>query len=113
MKFLTINQRIQEIASRVFGNGASGQDTASSSNTSFQLNGGTSQSVPRGAELVVKALGGNGSNVYVGFSSSVNTSNGLELEAGSAVTLSTSDVSNVYVYGQNSGDGVSWITESE
>lgn len=113
MKFLTINQRIREIAARVFASGATGQDSVSTAGTAEALNGGSSQAVPRGAEVAVKALSGNAGTVYVGFDSSVSSSDGFELGPGSSVSMAVSEVSNVYVDADNSGDGVSWITESE
>lgn len=89
-----------------------GQDTVSTSGTAVQLNGGTSQHIPNGAALVVRANGGNAGVIYVG-DSSVSSSNGFELAAGESVSLHVDDVDAVWIDAASGGDGVSWIVEAE
>lgn len=97
------------------GNWASvehGQDTVATAGTAEALNGGTSLTVPDGARLVVKALGGNGGNVYVG-ADTVSASNGYVLAAGEETPpLGVTDVSSVFIDVDTGGEGVSWVVES-
>lgn len=94
----------------VFTNIAFGQDSVTTSGTAEALNGGTSQTVPKGANLKIKALSGNSGIVYVG-DSTVGTGSGFELQSGEEVTLKVDDVANVYIDVGTDGDGVSWIVE--
>jgi hypothetical protein len=107
------NNSIQLTAQRQFDNGLVGQDTVSSAGSTVQLNGGSSQNIPRGSQLTIRALTGNGGPVYVGFDSGVDNNSGYQLPAGSGLSLPINDVSDLYVYGANSGDGVSWEVEQE
>lgn len=97
---------------KVFSGLAHGQDSVTTAGTAVQLNGGTSLTIPDGAELVVRADGGNAGNIYVG-DSDVSSSNGFVLGAGESVSLPTSDVNNVYIDSDNDGEGVSWLVETE
>lgn len=90
---------------------AYGQDSVSTSGTAEALNGGTSQTVPDGMAVAVKALDGNSGAVYVG-DSSVGTGTGFELQPGEGVSLNVTDVANVYADVATGGDGVSWIVEA-
>jgi len=47
--------------------------------------------------VVIKADDDNSGNIYIGFSSSVSTSNGFRLAAGQAVTIEINDLSKLWV----------------
>lgn len=98
-------------ASRVFSGIEHGQDSVTTAGTAVQLNGGTSLTIPAGAELVVRSDGGNAGNIYVG-DSDVSSSNGFVLGAGESVSVPTDDVNNVHIDADNNGEGVSWLVES-
>lgn len=89
---------------------AFGQHSTASSGTAEALNGGASQPVPDGGAVAVKALDGNSGAVYIG-DGGVGTGTGFEMQPGEGVSLSVTDVSNVFVDVSTGGDGVSWIVE--
>lgn len=97
---------------KVFSGIAHGQDSVTTAGTAVQLNGGTSLSIPTGAELVVRADGDNTGNIYVG-DSSVTNSNGFILGAGESISVPTDDVTNIHIDADNNGEGVSWLVEME
>lgn len=58
--------------------------------------------------VVVQALAGNTGLVYIG-DSSVDSTNGMELQAGQATGIAIDDLSKVYVDADDADDGVSFI----
>ena len=89
-----------------------GQDTVTTAGSAEPLNGGTSLTLPNGAELAVRANSGNGGDVFVG-DSNVESTNGFILGAGESVSLAIEDVSSVYIDVETNGEGVSWIVEND
>lgn len=101
---------VDTIANKVFGGEpASGQQTVSTAGTAESLQ---QQSVPKGAQVAIKALSGNNGTVYVG-GSNVSSSNGFELAPKETLTYSASEVSNIYVDADTAGDGVCWTVETD
>lgn len=88
-----------------------GSTSVATSGTAEAVNGGTSLTVPDGVSLAIKAPTGNTDTVYIG-DSSVTTTNGFPLEAGDGIELQPTDVANVYVDADSSGDGIRWIMEA-
>jgi len=88
-----------------------GQDTVSTSGTAVQLNGGTSLTVPDGASLTLRAIGGTG-EVFVG-DSTVDSATGYVIGQGETASLNITDVATVYIDAANAGDGVSWVIETD
>lgn len=107
------NEDTQRRVERALGNRAeltTGQDTVATAGTAVALNGGTSEPIPDGAVLAVRANGDNSTPVYVG-DDTVDTSSGFKLTAGDGLNIRISDVTSVYVDAETSGDGVSWAVE--
>lgn len=109
MGLIEIRSRVQEITEKVFGGQPVHEHvTVSSAGTAEQL---PSNSVPKGAQVAIKALDNQGT-VYVG-GSTVDSSNGFPLSSGNTLTYSVSDTSLVYVDADNSGDGIAFTVESD
>lgn len=89
---------------------AYGEQTVTTSGTAEALNGGTSQAVPDGHAVTVKALASNNDTVYVG-DSSVATGTGFPLVSGESVSLAVDDVASIYADVDTNGEGVRWIVE--
>lgn len=106
MIFGNIRQRIQEIATKVFPRVYSGSESIGTSETSL-----SSQSVPRGSQVLVRADPGNGDKVFVGGSNEGTSS--FPLEAGASTTFSVSEVSQVQARANSGTQTVNWITEGE
>lgn len=81
-----------------------GQKTVSSAGTAEPL--AASQELRAG--VAIKALGGNGGNVFVG-GSGVDSSTGFVLDAGEEVFVEIDDLAKVYLDVDAGGEGVSWM----
>lgn len=86
------------------GTGVSGQKAVTTAGTAVQL----SSSTVGIHSLVIRALRANTGIIYVGFSSSVSSTTGLELAAGDAVSLTVPSLSEVYLNSSVSAEGVSY-----
>lgn len=93
-----------------FSTFAYGQTSTSTADTAVQLNGGNSLSIPDGATLRIKALGGNGNALYVG-DSNVTTGSGYELAGGESLRIKADDVSDFWIVDGTGGVSVSWLVE--
>lgn len=89
---------------------AHGQQTVATAGTSEALNGGTTEVVPNGAGLAIRAHTGNTDEIYVG-DGTVSASTGFALGPGESLSLNVSDVADVHIDAAVSGEGVSWIVE--
>jgi len=87
-----------------------GVETVAVAGTAEQLNGGGSITVDNGFKVLVKALMTNTGVTYVG-NSGVDSTNGLQLYPGEAVSLAMNDVNKIYIDVDTAGEGASWIVE--
>ncbi len=60
-------------------------------------------------QVCINAISTNNISIYIGFSSSLTTSNGFELKAGAGVCLPIANVNLLYVIASTTGAGVSWV----
>ena len=81
-----------------------GKVTVTTAGTAVALSG-SSTSIKA---VIVKALYSNTGKIYVG-NSSVDSSNGYELESGEGVSLGIDDLNKVYIDADNNGEGVVYI----
>lgn len=96
---------------RVFSSVNYGEQTVTTHGTAEALNGGTSLTVPRGAELLIYALDTNTGKIYVG-DSGVTSSNGMPLDPKETMNVKINDVSTIYIDSDVDGEGVRWFVES-
>lgn len=88
-----------------------GTKTVSSAGTAEVL--GSSQAIPSGYALVIKALKANTGKVHIADSAAEaqTDASAYELGAGEAVTLNIDNVNRIYVDANVSGEGVTYIVE--
>ena len=74
---------------------------------------GSSQTIPSGYALVIKALKANTGKVHIADSASEaqTDTSAYELSAGEAITLNIDNVNRIYVDANVSGEGVTYIVE--
>lgn len=82
---------------------------APSTSTWDTLNGGTTQTIPRGVTISVTAHSGNSSDVWI----RTKTGNRYPLSAGEEQQLGVQDVTDIEAQAQTSGDQIKWVVESE
>jgi len=88
---------------------AYGQTTVTGADTATVLTA-TTQAVPDGFYLVVKAHSTNTESIFIG-DASVTLTTGFELPKNHAVKLKVSKVATVYIRSTSTSQKVSWIIE--
>jgi len=107
------NEDTQRRVERALGNRpgiTTGQDTVGTAGTAVALNDDTSEPVPDGVVLAVRANSDNSTSIYLG-DDTVDASSGFELAPGDGLDIRTTDVASVYINAETDGDGVSWAVE--
>jgi hypothetical protein len=95
-----VDVREVKLPAAVYG----GQKTVATAGTAEAL--AASQEIEAGVQI--KALSGNGGNVYVG-GSGVDSSSGFVLAAGEEIFVEVDDLAAVYLDVDSGGEGVSYI----
>jgi len=87
-----------------------GQKTVDAAGTAEQL---PSQAIPDGFELVVRALPGNGNNIFLGRTKALaqSATDRLQFSAGNGLTLKVKNANQVWVDTVVNGEGVDYWTE--
>ncbi len=68
-----------------------------------------------GSVVIIKAIGSNAGNVYVGgagvtvVNGTTDTTSGIELDAGEGLTLYITNLNQLYIICDNAGDDVSYL----
>ena len=90
---------------------AHGQKTVTAAGTAEQL---PSQAIPDGFELVVRALPGNGNNIFLGETEALveSATDRLQFTAGNGLTLKVRDANQVWVDAAVDGEGVDYWVET-
>lgn len=91
---------------------AAGKKTVTTAGTAEQL---SSQAVPDGFEVVIKALAGNATNVHVAKSKTdaETDADAYELAAGETIGLKVQNTDDIWVDVNTSGEGVTFAVETE
>ena len=106
MGLIEIRSRIQEIASKTFPELYTGSESVGTGGTQF-----SSQAVPKGSKVLVRADPGNGD--YVNIGGSTEGSLDFKLTAGGSLNLAVSDVSEIEAEANSGTQTVQWIVEGE
>ncbi len=90
---------------------AHGQKTVTAAGTAEQL---PSQAIPDGFDLVVRALPGNGDNIFLGKTQALaeSATDRLQFTAGNGVTLKVKDADQVWVDAAINDEGVDYWVET-
>lgn len=80
--------------------------------TSADALSSSSEEIPIGSSLLIKANKDNAGVVYIG-DSNVGTGDGFPIDAGEEVRLKVDDVSTVYAIADNADEDLRWIIESD
>lgn len=91
---------------------ASGKKTIVAAGTAEQL---SSQVVPDGFEVVVKALAANATNVHVAKSKSdaETDADAYELAAGESIGLKVQNTDDIWIDANTNGEGITFAVETE
>lgn len=106
MGLINIREIIKETANRVFGSVYSGSESVDTTKSSL-----SSQTIPKGSTVLVRADPGNGDKIFIGGAN--ESSADFKLEAGASTSLAVSDVSEIDAKAASGTQTLRWITEGE